>query len=99
MKELTMLASQSRNHPRFRLAANDNETVVDDELDVEGNSLTRNDNETVVDDELDVEGNALTRNDNETVVDELETGAHRLASNDNETAIRSLPRVESDDQD
>ena len=31
-----------------RLAANDNETVVDDDQDVEGHRLATNDNETVV---------------------------------------------------
>ena len=33
-----------------RLAANDNETVVEDELDAEGHRLASNDNETVIDD-------------------------------------------------
>ena len=40
---------QIRDHRRFRLAGNDNETVVtDDELDTEGHRLAGNDNETVV---------------------------------------------------
>jgi hypothetical protein len=95
-KEHAMSARQSHSNPRFRLATNDNETVVD-ELDVEGNALTRNDNETVVD-ELDVEGNSLTRNDNETVVED-DTEAHRLAANDNETTVRGARRVEGDDED
>ena len=37
----------SRDHRRFRLATNDNETVVD-ELDTEGHRLAANDNETTV---------------------------------------------------
>jgi hypothetical protein len=64
-KENSMSARQSHSNPRFRLATNDNETVVD-ELDVEGNALTRNDNETVVDD--DTEAHRLAANDNETTV-------------------------------
>lgn len=53
---------QTRNHRRFRLAGNDNETIVgapsirarltpvdaDDELDTEGHRLAANDNETTV---------------------------------------------------
>lgn len=40
---------QPRDHRRFRLAGNDNETVVsDDDLDTEGHRLAGNDNETVV---------------------------------------------------
>ena len=40
----------ARDHRRFRLATNDNETVVvvDDEPDTEGHRLATNDNETVV---------------------------------------------------
>jgi hypothetical protein len=38
---------QSRDHRRFRLATNDNETVVD-ENDTEGHRLAGNDNETTV---------------------------------------------------
>ena len=70
-----MSARQSHSNPRFRLATNDNETVVD-ELDVEGNSLTRNDNETVVED--DTEAHRLAANDNETTV----RGARRVEGND-----------------
>ena len=38
------------DHRRFRLATNDNETiiVVDDEQDTEGHRLATNDNETIV---------------------------------------------------
>ena len=70
-----MSARQSHSNPRFRLATNDNETVVD-ELDVEGNALTRNDNETVVED--DTEAHRLAANDNETTV----RGARRVEGND-----------------
>jgi hypothetical protein len=35
----------SSDHRRFRLAANDNETIVDDELDTEGHRLATNDTE------------------------------------------------------
>jgi hypothetical protein len=91
---------QIRDHRRFRLAANDNENVVSDELDVDGHSLTRNDNETIVEDELDVDGHALTRNDNETIVEEeLDTEAHRLAANDNETIVERLGRVDPEEAD
>jgi hypothetical protein len=45
----------SRDHRRFRLATNDNETVVDDE-------------KVLVDDDMDLEGHRLATNDNETVV-------------------------------
>ena len=38
---------QSRDQRRFRLAGNDNETVVD-EMDTEGHRLATNDNETTV---------------------------------------------------
>jgi hypothetical protein len=38
---------QSRDHRRFRLAGNDNETVVG-EQDTEGHRLATNDNETTV---------------------------------------------------
>jgi len=37
-----------RDHRRFRLATNDNETVVDDAPDTEGHRLATNDNETIV---------------------------------------------------
>ncbi len=39
---------QARDNRRFRLAANDNEILVDDELDVEAHRLAANDNETTV---------------------------------------------------
>ena len=58
----------SGDHRRFRLAANDNETVVDDELDTEGHRLAANDTETVVD-ELDTEGHRLATNDTEITVE------------------------------
>src|SRR4051794_11480668 len=47
-RDRTMSAPQPRDHRRFRLAANDNETVVDDELDVEAHRLAANDNEITV---------------------------------------------------
>jgi hypothetical protein len=47
-REHTMSAQpQSRDHRRFRLAGNDNETVVG-EQDTEGHRLATNDNETTV---------------------------------------------------
>jgi hypothetical protein len=72
---------QPRDHRRFRLATNDNETVID-ELDVEGNSLTRNDTETLVvdDDEYDTEGHRLAANDNEITAE----GMRRLQPDDDE---------------
>jgi hypothetical protein len=39
---------QARDNRRFRLATNDNEIVVDDQLDVEAHRLATNDNETTV---------------------------------------------------
>jgi len=48
-KERTMsVQQQPRDHRRFRLATNDNETIVEDELDVEGHRLATNDNETTI---------------------------------------------------
>jgi hypothetical protein len=48
-KETTVTAPERRNeHRRFRLAGNDNETIVVDELDTEGHRLAGNDNETIV---------------------------------------------------
>jgi hypothetical protein len=41
-------AQQTRDHRRFRLAGNDNETIVEDELDTEAHRLAGNDNETIV---------------------------------------------------
>jgi hypothetical protein len=49
-----------------RIAANDNETIVDDN-DTQGHRLAGNDNETVVDDN-DTEGHRIAANDNETIV-------------------------------
>jgi hypothetical protein len=59
-----------RDHRRFRLATNQNETIVaDDEDDVEGHRLATNDNETVI------EGTT----DPDEVEDELSApGARRL---------------------
>jgi hypothetical protein len=51
-----------------RIAANDNETIVDDN-DTEGHRLAANDDETIVDDN-DTEGPRLAGNDNETIVRE-----------------------------
>jgi hypothetical protein len=39
---------QARDNRRFRLAANDNENLVEDEIDVEAHRLATNDNETTV---------------------------------------------------
>ena len=41
-------AQQTRDHRRFRLAGNDNETIVEGEFDTEAHRLAGNDNETVV---------------------------------------------------
>ena len=41
-------AKSAQDHRRYRLATNDNETVVDDEQDTEGHRLATNDNETTV---------------------------------------------------
>lgn len=84
---------QQSDRRRFRLAANDNEMIVD-EADVEGHALTRNDNETIVEDEPDVEAHSLTRNDNETVVEDDDTDGHRLAANDTEIAIEDTDDTE-----
>jgi hypothetical protein len=62
---------QTRDHRRFRLAANDNETIVEDALDTEAHRLATNDNETIVEDELDTEAHRLAGNDNETIVEGL----------------------------
>ena len=48
-------AQQTRDHRRFRLATNDNETIVED-------------NQTIVEGELDTEAHRLAGNDNETIV-------------------------------
>ena len=48
-------APQTRDQRRFRLAGNDNETIVDD-------------NDTIVEGELDTEAHRLAGNDNETIV-------------------------------
>jgi hypothetical protein len=45
---MTALRIRKGATKRFRLAANDNETIVDDELDTEGHRLATNDNEIVV---------------------------------------------------
>jgi len=89
-----MLApTQTRHHRRFRLAANDNETIVADGIDVQGHSLTRNDNEIVVE----APGMRL-RNAPDAGDDELDTEAHRLATNDNETIVRTR-RLDPQDGD
>jgi hypothetical protein len=51
-------AQQTRDHRRFRLATNDNETIVED-------------NQTIVEGELDTEAHRLATNDNDTIVDGL----------------------------
>jgi hypothetical protein len=51
-----------------RIAANDNETLVDDN-DTEGHRLAGNDNETAIDDN-DTEGHRHAANDNETIAHE-----------------------------
>ena len=44
-----MTAPQTTDRRRFRLATNDNETIVaDDEFDTEAHRLATNDNETIV---------------------------------------------------
>ena len=48
-------AQKTRDHRRFRLAGNDNETIVDD-------------NDKIVEGELDTEAHRLAGNDNETIV-------------------------------
>jgi hypothetical protein len=53
-----------------RLAANDDEIVVDESPDVEGHRLAANDDEVVVDDTRDVEGHRLASNDDEIVVED-----------------------------
>ena len=78
-------AQQTRDHRRFRLAGNDNETIVEDTTDRRRFRLAGNDNETIVEDEP-VEG-------------EFDTEAHRLAGNDNETIVVGLRRVDPADGD
>jgi hypothetical protein len=71
-KERTMSALEKTiERRRFRLAGNDNETIVE-ELDTEAHRLAANDNETVSEDELDTEGHLLAR------VDEDEAGVSLL---------------------
>ena len=41
-------ATRSRDDRRYRLATNDNETIVEDDQDTEGHRLATNDNETTV---------------------------------------------------
>jgi hypothetical protein len=59
---------QTRNQRRFRLATNDNETIVEGELDTEGTPLAGTDNGSIIEDELDTEGHRLATHDHETVV-------------------------------
>jgi hypothetical protein len=88
-----MLApTQTRDHRRFRLATNDNETIVADGTDVEGHSLTRNDNEIVV------EAPGMRLRNAPDAGDELDTEGHRLAANDNETIVH-LRRLDPQDGD
>jgi hypothetical protein len=54
---------------RFRLAANQNETIVVDRADRRRFRLAANQNETTMTDGLDTEGHRLAANDNENVVD------------------------------
>jgi hypothetical protein len=50
-REQTMSARKdSSDHRRFRLAANDNETVINDDFDTEGHRLAANDSEITVED-------------------------------------------------
>jgi hypothetical protein len=88
-------ATQTRDDRRFRLAANDNETIVADGIDVEGHSLTRNDNEIVVE-----APGMRRRNATDVGDDELDTEGHRLATNDNETIVhaRRLDPQDGDDE-
>jgi hypothetical protein len=87
--------TQTRDHRRFRLATNDNETIVADGTDVEGHAMTRNDNEIVVE----APGMRL-RNAPEAGDDQLDTEGHRLAANDNETIVhmRRLDPQDGDDE-
>lgn len=62
---------------RWRLAANDNETIMVDSAVGSAWRLAGNDNETIVNDE-DTEGHRLAGNDNETIV----PGARRIAGED-----------------
>jgi hypothetical protein len=90
---------KTREHRRFRLAANDNETIVEDD-DTEGHRLAANDTEIVVDDgaddeQKDTEGHRLAANDTEIAVDDgvddekKDTEGHRLATNDSEITVES----------
>lgn len=61
-------AQNGTDRRRFRLATNQNETIVVDRADHRRFRLAANENETTVIDELDTEGHRLAANDNETVV-------------------------------
>ena len=63
-----------------RLAANDDETVVDGPGDVEGHRLASNDNETVT-------ARADIAGEEDVPVDDSDVEGHRLAANDNETVV------------
>jgi hypothetical protein len=43
-----MVPQQFRESPRWRLATNDNETIVEDDFDTEAHRLATNDNESTV---------------------------------------------------
>jgi hypothetical protein len=85
--------TQTRDHRRFRLATNDNETIVANGAEVEGHSLTRNDNEIVV------EAPGMRQRKAPDAGDELDTEGHRLAANDNEIIVhtRRLDPQDGDD--
>ena len=64
-----MTAPVTTDRRRFRLATNDNETIVVDRSDRRRFRLAGNDNETVVTDDFDTEAHRLATNDNETIVE------------------------------
>ena len=67
--------TKTRTTKRFRLAGNDNETIVADRAAGRRYRLAGNDNETLVDDGQDTEGHRLATKDNETVAE----AARRIA--------------------
>ena len=82
-----MSATQQPGSQRlFRLAGNDNETIVEGELDTEGQPLAGTDNESIIEDELDTEGHRLAGNDNETVV----VGLRRVDPTDGDDDLAPL---------
>jgi hypothetical protein len=72
---------------RFRLATNDNETIVVDRADHRRFRLAGNQNETTVTDELDTEGHRLATNDNETVVEDAAPSIPKVEEGDSPTTV------------